>query len=201
MMEKARQHFIDLGERVVVSDLYQMQFRAVGSKHDFSQLSKAQYYKYPIEQLYAHQHGHFIPELTKEMNKMAEADLLIFNFPLWWFGMPAILKGWVDRVLAYGFAYGGNYGMHANGRFKDRKAILAVTTGSPQHFYTEKGVHKRSLEEILRNIQEGIFQLVGYQTYDPFIAYSVSRVSAENRQQILLDYTRFLSKIIEDGTV
>ena len=41
-----------------------------------------------------------------EIEKLLWADTLILQFPLWWFSMPAILKGWVDRVFAYGFAYG-----------------------------------------------------------------------------------------------
>ncbi len=44
----------------------------------------------------------FTAELKAEMDKLEKADLLIFQFPLWWFGLPAILKGWVDRVFAQG---------------------------------------------------------------------------------------------------
>ena len=41
------------------------------------------------------------------MDKLAWCEVLIFQFPLWWLGLPAILKGWVDRVFAVGRAYGG----------------------------------------------------------------------------------------------
>jgi NAD(P)H dehydrogenase (quinone) len=53
-----------------------------------------------------------------EIDKLLWADALILQFPLWWFAMPAILKGWVDRVFAYGFAYG--VGEHSDRRWGDR---------------------------------------------------------------------------------
>jgi NAD(P)H dehydrogenase (quinone) len=57
------------------------------------------------------------------------ADLLILQFPIWWFGMPAILKGWADWVLARGFAYvaGRKYD---TGMFRGKTAMVAATTGT-----------------------------------------------------------------------
>lgn len=128
------------------------------------------------------------------MDKVVEADVLIFNFPLWWFGMPAILKGWVDRVLAYGFAYGGEYGMRETGRFKGRKAILSITTGSPASFYEKNGYHGRTMEDILKNIRTGILELVGYEVLESFVAFGVSRISEEERKAILKGYGQYLEE-------
>ena len=52
--------------------------------------------------------GEFLraPELQAEMDKVTWCDALVFQFPLWWLGRPAILKGWVDRVFAVTFALG-----------------------------------------------------------------------------------------------
>ncbi|WP_304503179.1 NAD(P)H-dependent oxidoreductase [Alicyclobacillus sp. SO9] len=64
---------------------------------------------------------------------MVAADALILQFPLWWFGMPAILKGWIDRVFAYGLAYGyrgeGNRYRYGDGGLSGKRAILSVTVG------------------------------------------------------------------------
>lgn len=193
LAKTAKDHLAEKGYQVIVSDLYQKQFNPVGGKHDFTQLSDNVYYKYAGEQLHAQNHQLFVPELKTEMEALIAADLLIFNFPLWWFGMPAILKGWVDRVLAYGFAYGGKYGMGSTGRFKDKKAFLCFTTGSPTSFYTTEGVHQRSMSDILRNMQEGILGLVGYDVQAPFIAYSVSRISETERRAILTNYKNYLN--------
>jgi len=45
-------------------------------------------------------------EVRAHMRRMAAADVIVVVFPLWWFGLPAVLKGWVDRVWNHGFAYG-----------------------------------------------------------------------------------------------
>ena len=193
----AKNYFSENGNVVTISDLYKKQFNPIGGKHDFEKLSDASHYKYAAEQIHAQSNNLFASDLKEEMELIVDADILIFNFPLWWFGMPAILKGWVDRVLAYGFAYGGEYGMGANGRFKNRKAFLTVTTGSPGHFYTKEGVHGRTLpDDILRNINEGILRLVGYDVQVPFVAHEVSRISQEEREAILKNYRKYLENTI-----
>ncbi|MFS4467240.1 NAD(P)H-dependent oxidoreductase [Maribacter sp. 2210JD10-5] len=190
----AKTYFEKEGHQVSMSDLYADKFNPVGGKHDFIKLSDADYYKYASEQLHAHETDSFVPELKKEMQLLLEADVLIFNFPLWWFDVPAILKGWIDRVLAYGFAYGGAYGFFDKGRFKGKKAFLCVTTGSPAEFYTPKGVHGRTLSDILKNIHQGVLGLVGFEVLPDFAAYGVSRIGDPERKKILLDYNTYLEK-------
>jgi putative NADPH-quinone reductase len=75
-------------------------------------------------------------DVRAEIEKLLSADALIFQFPLWWFAMPAILKGWVDRVFAYGFAYGvgersdKRWGdRYGGGTLAGRRAMLIVTAG------------------------------------------------------------------------
>ncbi|TMM58643.1 NAD(P)H-dependent oxidoreductase [Maribacter algarum] len=186
--------FEENGHQVTISDLYGKGFNPVGGIHDFKNLTNSDYYKYAVEQINAVKENSFSEDVFTEMKLLEEADVLILNFPLWWFGMPAILKGWVDRVLAYGFAYGGEYGLYKEGRFQGKKAFLSITTGSPNTFYTEEGTHGRSLENILLNINEGIIGLVGFDVLQPYIAYSVSRISEEKRKKYIEDYHSFLIK-------
>ncbi len=197
MMNTALAYFKGRGDKVTVSDLYQKGFNPVAGKHDFKQTSDSAYYKYALEQLHAHKTHSFQDDVREEMEALDKADVLILNFPLWWFGMPAILKGWVDRILAYGFAYGGDHGFYAAGKYKGKHAFLSISTGSPSSFYTKEGPHGRSLENILRNINEGILGLVGYGVRSPFIAYSVSHVSQEAREEMLEGYIRFLTDNFE----
>lgn len=75
-------------------------------------------------------------DIAGEQEKLLWADTVIFQFPLWWFSLPAIMKGWIDRVYAYGFAYG--VGEHSDthwgdrygeGTFAGKRAMLVVTAG------------------------------------------------------------------------
>jgi NAD(P)H dehydrogenase (quinone) len=194
LAKQARTSFEKLGHTVALSDLYLNKFNPVGGKHDFIELSKENHYKYAAEQMNANNQNTFVPELKTEMEKLVNADVLIFNFPLWWFGMPAILKGWIDRVLAYGFAYGGDYGFFDNGRFKGKHAFLCVTTGSPEEFYKPTGAHGRTLTDILKNIHQGVLGLIGYTVLPNFEAYGVSRISDEDRTKLLINYDNYIIK-------
>ncbi|WP_322907102.1 NAD(P)H oxidoreductase [Paenibacillus campi] len=50
----------------------------------------------------------FSPEVQREMQRLQQHDAVAFVFPLWWWHLPAMLKGYIDRVMNNGFAYGAN---------------------------------------------------------------------------------------------
>ena len=64
-------------------------------------------------------------DVEDEQAKLRQADAIVFQFPIWWFSFPAILKGWVDRVFAYGLAYGykdaGNQHRYGEGGFAGKR--------------------------------------------------------------------------------
>jgi NAD(P)H dehydrogenase (quinone) len=81
--------------------------------------------------------GRFEPELYAEMVKLRDADLVIWHFPLYWFSVPAMLKGWADKVLAMGMFYGGAAGIY---KPHGKKAVLCFTTGGPEGGYKRGGL-------------------------------------------------------------
>lgn len=81
------------GHTVMTSDLYAMGFEPVSDRRNFQLARDPDFLKLQQEELYATERDSFSPELDAEMAKLEEAELLIFLFPLWWFGLPAILKG------------------------------------------------------------------------------------------------------------
>src|SRR5665213_2901587 len=88
------------GHSVVVSDLYALGFNAVAQKWDFVTTS-GKHFNYMLEQKHAAKLDFaFAPDITSEIEKIAQANLILFIFPIWWFSAPAILKGWFDRILA-----------------------------------------------------------------------------------------------------
>ncbi|ENU45330.1 hypothetical protein F984_03589 [Acinetobacter nosocomialis NIPH 2119] len=98
----AQQTFKKLGHRVEVSDLYAMQFNPVASKEDFLELNQPDYFNYALEQRNAAKQNLLAPDIQGEIEKVKRADLIILNFPLYWTSVPAILKGWIDRVFVSG---------------------------------------------------------------------------------------------------
>ena len=80
--------------------------------------------------MFATEVGGFAPEIKEAIVKVEAADLMIWQFPLWCFGLPAILNGWVDREFAMGRTYGGGH-VHESGRFSRERARLSLITGAP----------------------------------------------------------------------
>ena len=65
--------------------------------------------------------------------------LSYFQFPLWWFSVPAILKGWFDKIFMFGGIYGGEYDRYDKARLTDKIAMISTTTGSPEGSYAANG--------------------------------------------------------------
>ena len=162
------------GNNVVVSDLYKMNFNPVAQKSDFKYLKNNNFFKYPIEQEHAYKNNILSKEIKSELSKLLWADIIIFQFPLWWSSVPAILKGWFDKVLIYGGIYGGAYGKFKNARLSNKKAIISTTTGS------SGDIHK----QVLFHISHGIVEYTGMQCLDTLIAYEIDKDQNSRDQYI-----------------
>jgi NAD(P)H dehydrogenase (quinone) len=143
-------------------------------------------FRYQREQIHASRARTFAPEVSAEMAKLNRADFLILQFPLWWFSLPAILKGWIDRVLAMGYAYDIGRS-HDTGPLRGKRAMLALTTGSPQQSYLASG-RNGELDQLLFHIQYGMLHYVGMEVLPPFVAYGAARVTDEQRAAYLAAY-------------
>lgn len=190
----AVEYYQSNGFEVKLSDLYAMNFNPVGNKSDFKTIKNTDFFKYQTEQLFAYQNNLYSDELKIEMDKLEWCDLLIFNFPLWWFGLPAILKGWVDRVFAMGFVYGAGKGIYQNGIFKDKSAFITMTTGGPEQSYTNES-NNGKIETILFPIHHGMFYFTGMTVFPPFISWSPARASVTELNFEIDRYIKFLKNL------
>jgi len=108
MTREAVRALTGAGHDVTVSDLYGMAFNPVSDRNNFVTVKDAEYYRQQNEEAHAAARDGFAQDIQREMDKLFWCDALILQFPLWWFGLPAILKGWIDRVFASGGRiYGG----------------------------------------------------------------------------------------------
>lgn len=183
------------GHQVVVSDLYEMNFNPVASADDFSQRKNPDYLVYALEQRLGYETKTIAADIQAEVDKVLAADLIIFSFPLYWFSLPAILKGWIDRVFVSGVTYGGKR-FYNQGGLKGKKALLSFTLGGRDHMFGEGAIHG-PIEDMLRPVLRGSLYYVGMDVLPPFIGYHVPYISQEAREQILQDYTQYLAKLDE----
>lgn len=155
------------GHKVEVSDLYKKKFKAIADQDDFLVLNNPKRFNYISEQYHARKNNTFAADIVEEQRLVTWADLIIFQYPMWWTDAPAILKGWFDRVFSYSFAYGP--GRYEEGNLKGKAAIVSVTHGAEDlSEYGENGI-KGKVEERLFNIQHEKLYFCGMTVLEPFL--------------------------------
>lgn len=193
MHRVAQKALLDAGHEVRVSDLHAMGFNPVPGFHDVKSPAGKDVFNIQPEQENAAQTGTFADDVAEEQDKLYWCDLVIFQFPLWWFGIPAILKGWYDRVLAFGWAYHRRERFDS-GRLRGRRAMLSITTGGPEQRFAT-GTMFAPLDQLLFPVSVGTLQYVGLQMMEPNVAWAVPRVDDAQRHAFLDAYRERLLKI------
>ncbi|MHB9841841.1 NAD(P)H-dependent oxidoreductase [Paraburkholderia terrae] len=179
----AEEEFRNDGHEVRVSDLYAMRFNPVASSADFSDRVNPDYCVYALEQRHAVNTGTLSEDVQVELDKLLWCDLLVLNFPIFWFSTPAILKGWIDRVLVSGVVYGGKR-FYDRGGLRGKRALVSVTLGGQEHMFGSRGIHG-PLQEMLKHLLQGTLAYTGLQVHTPFIGWHVPYISSDDRLAIL----------------
>jgi NAD(P)H dehydrogenase (quinone) len=186
MRDAAADTLTAAGHKVLVSDLYEMKFNPVASANDFLSRANEDYLVYALEQRHADANGLLAPDIKVELDKVVWSDLIIFNFPIYWFSMPAIMKGWIDRVFVSGRCYGGMR-FYDRGGMKGKKALVALTLGGQPHMFDADGVHG-PLSEMLRHLLRGTLGYLGFEVLHPFVGWHVPYISQDARIALLDTY-------------
>ncbi len=190
----AQEVFTQAGDTVVVSDLYGMGFHAIAEKYDFTQLS-GKHFNYMFEQQFAaEQKWAYAPDIIEELQKLQEAELVLFHFPLWWNAPPAILKGWLDRVLTMGTAWDGDH-IFSTGKYRGKTAGVAVAVGEPESYYVPDGIQKATVQQMLYPLLHGTLAFCGFNVLEPFVAHDLTAGNEFSINEYLRAYREKLEKV------
>lgn len=170
---------------VRLTDLYSEHFNPLVSRSDFAATADRQRFEIQTEQRLASETPEtgFAPDLRSQHEKLFWCDLLILQFPIWWFSVPAILKGWFDRCLASGLIYGG-------GRWFDtaplagRRALISATTGGNRDRWQDNGLFG-DIDRALYPLRVGTLNFVGFDVLPHHIVYGPRYMSSAGRRQAL----------------
>lgn len=130
---------------VIVRDLYQLDFNPTLTWQEFRNTIQQQYKA----------------DIAQEHRYFQQADLITLIYPLWWMGFPAILKGYLDRVIAYGFAYKDGK-EKSIGLLGDKRVQQFVTLGNPVEEYRRQGY----LQAFEHTLGYGLFSFCGIEKVD-----------------------------------
>ncbi|WP_098729979.1 NAD(P)H-dependent oxidoreductase [Brevibacterium epidermidis] len=168
-----------LDRTVLESDLYAMEWDPVVRPHDAGTHASDRF-RISADTRTAHLAGTQPDAIVREQEKLRRADALVVQFPLWWYGMPAILKGWFDRVFVSGFAFGtdettGRRLRFEQGQFTDKRALVITTLGDRPLAIGPRG-KSGELNELLFGLLHGTFAYTGMSVLEPFAVPSADRI-------------------------
>jgi NAD(P)H dehydrogenase (quinone) len=173
-METLGDELAQKGHAVRVRDLYESGFDPVLKAADFEELAQ----------------GRVSADIQPEQDELRWADQLILVFPIWWAGLPAILKGYIDRVFSYGFAY--LYTEEGpKGLLNEKKVMIVNTTGASNEQYQQLGMH----DSFSKTIDLGIFQFCGMEVNGHHYFGAVPMVSDEERHAMLVQVEQLVATI------
>lgn len=187
MTRQAVEALSSSGHEVLVSDLYAMGFNPVSDRRNFATVHDPHYYRQQAEEAHAARFNGFTNDLQEEMDKLFWCDALILQFPLWWFGLPAILKGWVDRVFASGGRIYGGGKWYDNGVFAGKRAMCSITIGGSASLYSPRGLNG-PIASTLFPIHHGMLFFTGFTVIEPFIVHAPARIGHDERAAQLRRY-------------
>ena len=160
--------------QTTLSDLYAMDFDPREGPHHYRDRKDPEIFHAQTEQRHGADTESLPAEVEAEIQRLLECDLLVVHFPLWWFGMPAILKGWMDRVFVYGRMY-RSVMRYDQGICAGKKVIACVTTGASEDscaFNGREGDTHMHLWPILFP-----FRYLGFEVLEPEVMHGVGGVA------------------------
>jgi NAD(P)H dehydrogenase (quinone) len=167
------------GWDVTFLDLYREGFDPVLSERDFTERAIPGRLQPMDEQLHAADGRTFAPDLARHVELFTAADLLVLVSPMWWFSVPAMLKGWIDRVFANGVAYRYPDVPAWSGFLGSKRGMLVMTSSHEAEQFRADRVGE--LHHVLHPLLHGTLAYTGMQVLEPFIAYAADSVDDEAR--------------------
>lgn len=174
------EHLRAQGHHVVESDLYAMGWNPVVTPDDAGGLVCGRF-QVTDDVRRAYVENRMPEDVRAEQAKINQADAIIIQFPLWWYGMPAILKGWFDRVFVSGFAFGkdpasGTRLRYEQGPFQGKRALALITLGDRAASIGPRG-KSGELTELLFGLLHGTFAYTGMSVLHPWAVPSADFTS------------------------
>ncbi|MBA0436245.1 flavodoxin family protein [Stenotrophomonas maltophilia] len=158
------------GLQVDMIDLYADAFDPLEAARHHPQRLRPGRFDAQREQRHSAEQGQLPAEVQRHLRLLRATDLLILQFPLWWFAAPALLKGWLDRVLVYGPIYNSRQ-RHEHGMMRGKRALLSVTTGSSARACAVDG-REGDTRLLLWPLMYSL-RYVGFEVMEPHVVHGV----------------------------
>lgn len=130
--------------------------------------------------------------IKREQELLLTHDVVVFQFPLFWYSTPAILKEWQDLVLEHGWAYGSK-----GNNLKDKLFLCLVTTGGPRKAYQVGGFHNHTLNQLLAPLRQTSI-LCKMKPLPPFVVHGTHALETDELLDSRNDLLRLFNQMINN---
>jgi len=173
LLDVVKEGLGEAGHEYRVADLYGEDFQSAMIKADYAQFA-----------------GKPMPaEILVEQKRVEWAQGLVFIFPLFWWSLPGMLKGWIDRVISYGWAWEDPLDP-TSGHLDRRKVLVLVTAGA-----SEKALKKRNYDQAFEaQVTTGIWDYCNFDDVTTHFFYNVYSGRPESQFKEYLQLAKVLAK-------
>lgn len=166
----AKKTLEDQGYEVDITDLYAEDFDPAESAKHYPDRADPDEFSVLGEQRHSFNNGSLRAEIQRQIALLEQADFVLFQFPIWWHSVPAMLKGWIDRVFVSGGLYTSKK-RYDQGHFKGKMALCSATISAPA-VAMQPGGRGGTVEQIFWSTQYSLHYM-GFSVLPPFLANSV----------------------------
>ncbi|QWU16693.1 Putative NADPH-quinone reductase (modulator of drug activity B) [Paenibacillus sophorae] len=125
-------------------------------------------------------------DVAREQALLTTHDRIVFQFPLFWYSSPSLLKKWMDEVFELGFAHG-----RGGDKLNGKELLIATSSGGAENMYQAGGLHNYSYSELLRPFQQTA-NLAGMIYLSPFVVGGIREVTDEQLEKYAADYADYV---------
>jgi glutathione-regulated potassium-efflux system ancillary protein KefF len=121
-------------------------------------------------------------DVQAEQEALSEADVIVWQHPLYWYTVPGLLKHWFDKVLAHGWAYGAD-----GTALRGKKCLWVATTGGDDASFSPEGMHGHGFEAFVPVVRQTA-RFCGMEWLEPLIIHGAHRVTLASLRESATDY-------------
>lgn len=131
-------------------------------------------------------------DVATEQKALREANVIVWQSPFYWYGVPALLQHWFEKVLTHGFAYG------ENGDAVTGKPLLWVTTtGTPKTAYEREGMHEHPFASFVHPIEQTA-RFCGMHWQSPIVLHGAHDVAPEEMERLGARYRERVEELLKE---
>ncbi len=109
-------------------------------------------------------------DVDQEQEALIDIDIVVFQYPFYWYSVPGILKEWMDRVFEYGFAYGST-----GNKLHGKQLLISTTVGGAEKAYNSEGYNSFTMDEFFAPMKQTA-KLCGMSFLDPIVSHGMFRI-------------------------